>query len=127
MQQRHTPVLIIDHNEHGMSGPNQRLPIITQYNFDSGQQLALVKDGGAAQDEGPLMELEYYGSHKTKNCDKWENLPIIEHNGNLFFSLLLPSPMITIKHRTAHKNAIKSSFSTHFTNAVETDGWTNLY
>lgn len=83
-RRRNSPVLIIDHNEHSGSGV-QRLPIITQHNFDTNQQLALLSEndanGGARGGEGPLMEVEFYGE---KIEEKWENLPDIAQNCKIF-------------------------------------------
>ena len=80
LRRHNSPVLIIDHNEHSSNGASQRLPIITQYNIDANQQLALVSDNTASG--GPLMEVEFYGE---KSDDKRENLPLITQNGKLSF------------------------------------------
>ena len=80
LRRHNSPVLIIDHNEHSSNGACQRLPIITQYNIDANQQLALVSDNTASG--GPLMEVEFYGE---KSDEKWENLPLITQNGKFSF------------------------------------------
>ena len=84
-RRRNSPVLIIDHNEHSANGV-QRLPIITQHNFDSNQQMALLSESSAHGGEGgagggPLMEVEFYGEKIEEKC---ENLPAIAQNGRFF-------------------------------------------
>ena len=66
--------MIIDHKEPG-SGGSQRLPVITQFDFDTAGG-----EGAGEECAGPLMEVEFYGDEFG---DRMDALPLISANGNV--------------------------------------------